>query len=316
MDSFEGFFAAILGIMFIIAVLSYALAYLIPIIIGVIVITLIIKLISNINKKEEERLEKKEEERRFYEAQARNEQKKQEEQQEFQREYHKKMIVLGEESISLFEGTPKYLESAEKYLDQAEVNFSYGAFAPFWDDIEKATKKLGSFYENIQSIKSNLSIYTVLIGKYEDTPPQFPLTRESVTKLDIGKETAKRLNGIVWEAQRNFQFATIYEQRKTNQILVGGFTNLATALDQMTSKITKSIDDLTGSVDVMTSTLDESLRAIHSQVGNIVDIEERTSQQINQQHDELMEKISEGVAREEKVLKMLDNIQRGRRPPS
>ena len=238
----------------------------------------------------------------------------QERQQEFQRGYHKKMIVLGEESISFFEGLPKYLESAEKYLDQAEVNFSYGAFAPFWDSIEKATKMLGHFDENIQRIKSNSSIYTTLIGKYEDTPPQFPLTRQSVTKLDVGTETAKRMNVIVWTAQRNFQFATIYEQRKTNQILVAGFANLAVALSQMTGKITKSIDDLAGSIDVMTWTLDESLSAIHSQVGNVVDIVEKASQQTSQQHDELMEKTSEGAKREEKVLKMLDNIQRGRRP--
>lgn len=238
----------------------------------------------------------------------------QERQQELQRGYHKKMMVFGEESISFFEGLPKYLESAEKYLDQAEVNFSYGAFAPFWDSIEKATKMLGYFDENIQRIKSNLSIYTALIEKYEDTPPQFPLTRQSVTKLDVGTETAKRMNVIVWTAQRNFQFATIYEQRKTNQILVAGFANLAVALDQMTWKITKSIDDLAGSVDVMTSTLDESLSAIHSRVGNVVDIVEKASQQTSQQHDELMEKTSEGAAREEKVLKMLDNIQRGRRP--
>ena len=226
--------------------------------------------------------------------------------------YHKKMIVLGEESISFFERLPKYLESAEKYLDQAKANFSYGAFAPFWDSIEEATKMLGHFDENIQRIKSNSSIYTTLIGKYEDTPPQFPLTRQSVTKLDVGAETAKRMSVIVWTAQRNFQFATIYEQRKTNQILVAGFANLAVALDQMTWKITRSIDDLAGSVDVMTSTLDESLSAIHSRVGNVVDIVEKASQQTSQQHDELMEKTSEGAKREEKVLKMLDNIQRGR----
>ena len=248
------------------------------------------------------------------EEEQERQQELQKRQQELQRGYYKKMMVFGEESISFFEGLPKYLESAEKYLDQAEVNFSYGAFAPFWDYIEKATKMLGYFDENIQRIKSNLSIYTALIEKYEDTPPQFPLTRQSVTKLDVGTETAKRMNVIVWTAQRNFQFATIYEQRKTNQILVAGFANLAVALDQMTWKITKSIDDLAGSVDVMTSTLDESLSAIHSRVGNVVDIVEKASQQTSQQHDELMEKTSEGAAREEKVLKMLDNIQRGRRP--
>ncbi len=284
------------------------------IVLCILVLWIMINWIVKSDNQNKERLEKAEKERQFYEAQVRDEQKKQEKQQELQRGYYKKMMVFGEESISFFEGLPKYLESAEKYLDQAEVNFSYGAFAPFWDYIEKAIKMLGYFDENIQRIKSNLSIYTALIGKYEDTPPQFPLTRQSVTKLDVGTETAKRMNVIVWTAQRNFQFATIYEQRKTNQILVAGFANLAMALDKMTWKITKSIDDLAGSVDVMTSTLDESLSAIHSRVGNVVDIVEKASQQTSQQHDELMEKTSEGAAREEKVLKMLDNIQRGRRP--
>lgn len=115
------------------------------------------------------------------------------------------------------------------------------------------------------------------------------------------------MKAIVQTAQRNFQFATIYEQRKTNQILVAGFTNLAQALDRMTWQITASIDDLAGSVDVMTSTLNESTRAIHSRLG---DVAEMTSQH----HDELMKEASEGAARERKALEMLDNIQRGRRP--
>lgn len=288
------------------------------IVLCILVLWIMINWIVKSDNQNKERLEKAEEERQFEEERFRYKQEKQEKQQELQKErqrgYYEKMIVFGEESIYFFEGLPKYLESAEKYLDQAEVNFSYGAFAPFWDSIEKATKILGRFNESIQRIKSNSSIYTTLIGKYKDTPPQFPLTRQSVTKLEVGTETAKRMNVIVWTAQRNFQFATIYEQRKTNQILVAGFTNLAAALDQMTGKITKSIDDLAGSVDVMTSTLDESLSAIHSRVGNVVNIVEKASQQISQQHDELMGKTSEGTAREENVLKMLDNIQRGRRP--
>lgn len=226
---------------------------------------------------------------------------------EEQQGYRKQMIVFGEQSIGLFESMPKHLSSAEKYLDQAEVDFADGAFAPFWDSIENAAKTLGRFDEGIHHIKDNSSRYTELIRKYEDTPPQFPLARQSVAKLGVGTATAERMKAIVRTAQRNFQFATIYEQRKTNQILVAGFTNLAQALDRMTWQITASIDDLAGSVDVMTSTLNESMRAIHSRMG---DIAERTSQH----HDELMEEASEGATRERKALEMLDNIQRGRRP--
>lgn len=179
--------------------------------------------------------------------------------------YHKQMIVLGKNSIALFESMPEYLKSADEYLDQAEFDFSDGAFAPFWDSIEKAAKTLGRFDEGVQKIKESSSRYTDLIRKYEDAPPQFPLGRQSVEKLRVGTATAERMKAIVRTAQRNFQFATIYEQRKTNQILVAGFTNLAQALDRMTWQITDSIDNLAHSVGSMASTMD----AIHSRLGDM-----------------------------------------------
>jgi DNA anti-recombination protein RmuC len=92
----------------------------------------------------------------------------------------------------------------------------------------------------------------------------------------------------------------IYEQRKTNQILVAGFTNLADALNDMTWRITDSIDNLASSVDGMTSTLNESMQAIHSRMGDI--------------HEELSKEASERAVREKKALEMLDNIQRRRKP--
>ena len=96
--------------------------------------------------------------------------------------YREQMIVLGEQSIRLFESMPENLSSAEKYLDQAEVDFADGAFAPFWDSIENAAKTLGRFDEGVRHIKDNSSRYTELIRKYEDIPPQFPLARQSMPR--------------------------------------------------------------------------------------------------------------------------------------
>jgi hypothetical protein len=62
------------------------------------------------------------------------------------------------------------------------------------------------------------------------------------------------MKSIVRKTQSNFQFATIYEQRKTNQILVAGFTNLAQALEYMTQRISGSIGDLANSVDAVSTT--------------------------------------------------------------
>jgi uncharacterized protein YfcZ (UPF0381/DUF406 family) len=231
-----------------------------------------------------------EERRKAFEAEEAARLRQQKEEQE---KHRIAMITLGDQSLGLFELLPQYLDSAEKELDQAEVDFADGAFAPFWDSIENAAKYLAHFNEGIQRIKSNATYYTELIGKYRDTPPQFPLARQSIEKLGVGKATAERMQAIVRKAQCNFQFAMIYEQRKTNKILIAGFTDLAQALEEMTWQITASINDLTGSVN-------DSMRVIHSRLGDIIEI---TSQQYK-----------ERSSREKKALEMLDNIQRGRRP--
>jgi len=215
------------------------------------------------------------------EAKAEEEARRQRHREE-QQGYREQMIGLGEQSIGLFYFMPRYLSAAEQHLDQAESDFADGAFAPFWDSIENAAKALGRFDEGVRHINYNSSHYISLIEKYEDAPPEFPLARQSVEKLGVGTTTAERMQAIVRKAQRNFQFATIYEQRKTNQILVAGFTDLAQALNEMTWHITASIDNLASSVDGMKSALNESMQANQSRLGE--------------------------------VLEMLDNIQRGRRP--
>ena len=226
---------------------------------------------------------------------------------ETQRQYRQQMIVLGTQSLDLYESMPEHLGTAEEHLDQAEIDFADGAFAPFWDSIEKAAQKLGHFDEGVRHINGNLSRYTRLIEAYEDTAPEFPLARQSVAKLGVGTVTAKRMKAIVREAQRNFQFAMIYEQRKTNQLLVAGFTNLAQALDQMTWHITTSIGDLTSSVDAMASKVSESMRAIDSRIGNF-------AKTTALQNEARSKETAEGAQRVKKVIAMLDNIQRERKP--
>jgi uncharacterized protein YfcZ (UPF0381/DUF406 family) len=216
-----------------------------------------------------------------------------------QHECNEEMAALRARAIAIFESMPKHLSSAEEHLDHAQVDFSGGAFSPFWDSIEEAAKELGRFDEGVRHIRDHSSRYTELIGKCEDAPRQFPLGRHSVTKLGVGTTTAERMKSIVRTAQCDFHFATIYEQRKTNQILVAGFTSLAQALDRMTLQITASIDDLSGSVDAMTATLNESMSVIHSRVGDIV---EQTGEVTTQ----WMKVEAASAAREKEALIMLN----------
>jgi hypothetical protein len=213
-----------------------------------------------------------------------------------QQECLKRIIALADDSIGLFESMPKCLSRAERSLAQAEADFADGAFAPFWDSIESAATALGRFDECVHRIAVNSSTYTGLVKKHEGTSPPFPITHRAVIKLSIGTEIAERMKATVRSAQRNFQFATIYEHRKTNQILVAGFTSLAQALDRMGWQITASIDGLRASVDAAASATNEM------------------AENASQYHQEVMQESSGRTTRERKALDMLDNIQRHRRP--
>lgn len=194
---------------------------------------------------------------------------------------------FGKRPNSLYSGTQfdTWVFQTWKYLDEAERDLTNGDFKSFWYDIKNA-KIFGLLDEHVRLTKEKASLY-------EDSPPEFPVAPHSIAKLGVASATSKRMQSIVRKAQCDFQFATIYEQRKTNKILVEGFTSLATALNEMTWQITDSIEALGGSVN-------ESIQAIHLRIGEI--------------HRELSKEASERALREKKALEMLDNIQRSRRP--
>lgn len=249
----------------------------------------------------------KEAARKEKEAELKRQQLELERHKEQQRKYREQLAGYGQQSLGVFESMPPYLRTAEEHLDQAEVDLAEGVADPFWDSIEGAVRGLGDFNHGVRQINQYSLEYTKLIKEYEAEPPKFPLSPQSVAKLAVSTATADRMSAIVRKARRNTDFAMLYHTRKTNEILVAGFTNLAQALDHMTSRITSSIDDLASSVDAMGSTLNDSMREIHSRM-------DESAEATAEHRKTLSREASASAAREEKVVKMLDNIQRGRKP--
>ncbi len=217
------------------------------------------------------------------------------------------MLRLGEKSLTVFESSPALIEAAEGYLEQAARDFEEGVFAPFWDSVERAATALGRFDEGVRDITEASSRYTGLVKVFDSVPPAFPLSVPTISKLAAATGTAEKMRGIVRKAQGDFQFATIYEQRKTNQILVKGFTSLGQALEQMTWRITGAIDDLATSVNRMSSRLEESVRAVDARLGAM-------QADAAQYRDTALQSEKARSAREAKTVEMLDNIQRNRKP--
>lgn len=153
-------------------------------------------------------------------------------------------------------------------------------------------------------IKTSAVKHTEFTRRYEGAAPKFPLILDSVTGLTAVHVTSERMRTIVRKAQRDFQFASIFEQRKTNQLLVAGFINLAQALEGMGNQIACSIEDLGGQISEMSSAVESSIDRVNSTMVS----------ELGDMQAAMREDAEERIKRHERALEMLDNIQRRRRP--
>lgn len=164
------------------------------------------------------------------------------------------------------EAMPMHIESAEMSLDEAELRFRDRAFAPFWDSIESTVSELGSYFRRIEEVRQLQTNYMLFASQIPAAAPPFPIDGDFVLESNVALATSTRLNSIVYQAQRDFQFATIYEQRKTNQVLVAGFESLAAALSTLGDRICTSMDSLHASVGIMRLEMNASFRSLSGEL--------------------------------------------------
>jgi methyl-accepting chemotaxis protein len=238
-----------------------------------------------------------------------------------QAEHEGQIIAACNESVTAFEDIPKHLMSAEQLLDTADNEFQEGAFSPFWDSIERATHTLAAVDNSIRLIGDRFNRYNALVKSFARVPPPFPVDPASARRLGSANATAIRLQTIVRKAQRNFQFSTIYEQRKTSKILIAGFNSLGDAIHGLGVRLEESIDflgdqisDLSSSMTEMNEKLIDTVKGVSLSVGDLSSQLGGVSSSVQGADKRMQAAMAEQAARQENANKMLDNIQRHRVP--
>ena len=215
--------------------------------------------------------------------------------------------------------TPAVLGQAELALNRAEEEFEEGYFSPFWEAIEEATDCLREFDERIHRITGLYQSFKLVAPKLGDAAPAFTIQSELIPDPN---PTHERLRQLYRKAQKIASFAQIYEQRRqvteqrrTNALLKAGFASLGDAIHQIGSRINDALDELRRDVGFRLGDMQQSL--------------ENAATNAKQQRDALLAELHssnlsdrENVKREadqrrdyeQKSLKMLDNLQRGKRP--
>lgn len=204
------------------------------------------------------------------------------------------------EAKNKIDSLPLNLKRASNAITTAKNEFVERAFAPYWDAIEKATIELGKFNDSVWQIQH-------LAKKYSDHVSQLDSGRIPVLLdknwclIQDPSSVVRELEGVVRVAQKDYQFASIYEQRKTNKLLHDGFITLGQALSEMKYNIACSI---------------ESLSSITYEIGQDRSVD--FADTISSLDDIARELKNEAIARREHeriAQEMLDNIQ-SRRTPS
>lgn len=219
------------------------------------------------------------------------------------------------DSLAAYENIPKSLMTAEELLVTADSEFQEGAFSPFWDSVERAMSQLGAVDSSIRLIADRSSQYKALTVSYLGAPPPFPVDPDSARRLGTANDTAAHLQLIVRKAQRNFQFATIYEQRKTNTLLIAGFTNLADAIHGVGAQLEESVNLLGDRIDDLSSSMAEQNERLVDAVQDVSIAMDGVSSTIKEADEKARAATADQADRQDKANKMLDNIQRRRVPP-
>lgn len=251
-------------------------------------------------EKERLRLEKewlRQEEERQYTEHKRAKERHQVE----QRSIELRLANLMSDSTQIIGNLPKLVRDAEHALDIADQDFREGAFVPFWEAIEQAANRLATFQSHIQGLTRNVAAYKNEASMLDSPPPPFQL---EVNKLPDASRTVHRMNAIVRSAQKDYHFADIYVNLKTNQLLVAGFTTLGQAINNLGDSLHSSLFELESSV---TTAISESSYA-HQRAASDLLAEVQLSREESARDSEARRE------HEQKELDMLDNIQRHKKP--
>jgi len=196
-----------------------------------------------------------------------------------------------EETLQVMLPLPELLQASRVSLQKARKEFADRAFGPFWDAIESAVSKLAEFQNATDRLAYLASVYDGFLSDWPNNFPPFP-TKER--PIPDPRPVLQRLQDLMRKGETDFQFASILEQRrirmeqkKTREVMAAGFQNLGDAIQYVGDRITSSLNQM-----------EISLGA---------------------QLDSLLDSQLEASASEEQyhrcISRMLDNIQRGRKPP-
>jgi len=226
-----------------------------------------------------------------------------------------RLAQLAAEAQAAAGSLPIILGDAEITLDRAHDELRSLLPSPFWEAMEEVVASLNTFQQALSVIDTRRSAYLTQAAQLGSSVPEFTL---GVSVLPDPAATHSRLNRLYREAQALDRFPIVYEQRRTNAILITGFRSLGQAIERLGGRIVDEISSLAASLDCRLVNLESSLESsatAAAEQGAALRAELQRSHGVNDAILGQLRQNAEASSESERLaLRMLDNIQRRRKP--
>lgn len=157
------------------------------------------------------------------------------------------------QALAHYRSAAEWVESAVVYVNRAKGHFADSKYSPFWESIENTYSCLASFQTDMRRISACADQYIELVNEIDLAPVQKSGRSISFERFPEGmalegldqdvQRVEQAAQATVDEAHSDFQFASIYEQRRTTTAVIEGFGSLAAAIQGMSASITSTIEE-------------------------------------------------------------------------
>ncbi|WP_157180035.1 hypothetical protein [Rhodococcus sp. P14] len=202
---------------------------------------------------------------------------------------------------------PMHLEEAKAFLHQSEVDWRERVYNPFWTSLEGCALKLKAFQDDIVYIHSMADQYSEAAARYDGVVPPFSVTDVSVSAMQSYKTIYDAVAKATRRAMGDIEFANIYESWHGNRIMAAGFSDLRSALSEMSVSISSQISSLHSSLGNISAGIGSLTGAVNSQ-SSILNGHASISAS---QNAELIRASKVSAQREKDAAKRLWNIEHG-----
>lgn len=154
---------------------------------------------------------------------------------------HQELIRMSEDVNAIHRTLAPLLDQASLHVAHAEAELKDDSVGAFWDEVEGATRRLAQYNNGVHTL---LHLTETHRKRRLALPDNLQPAHIEPLPLPDGGHLVSRLSATVKQARRNPQWETIFQQRRTIDILVKGFANLGAALESLQHTISDGLHDL------------------------------------------------------------------------